>query len=340
MLGICVLLLLGMYPVTNVRAQSPQATDDASYTETVSPQSITGYYLYDVVWSGTRWVAVGSGSLNEALVLTSPDGATWGKVSLGKSRQLLGLSKKGVGTLYGIAWNGSRLVAVGEKLLTSVDGNEWSVAAEFPRCKLARVATNGTMFVAVGGYYSNGCAVSSPDGVTWADRTKELSGEGAVLTDVIWTGTAFVALGNISRGKFGVTTVVFTSADGSAWTRQTIANSSLVSLTWNESLFIGVGGAGRQGSVFFSADGKSWTRGRVQVSAPLRSIAWNGTRFVAVGMQGEIHTSPEGQAWTKRSSNTTRDLLRVAWSGTHFVAVGRGIIIRSADGMMWELPRP
>jgi hypothetical protein len=257
-------------------------------------------------------------------------------VSLGKSRQLFSPSKKGPGALYGIAWNGSRFVAVGEKILTSADGSEWSVAAEFARCNLTRVTTNGTRFVAVGGYYNNGCVVVSPDGVTWTDSTTKLSGEGAVLTDVIWTGTDFVALGNISRGKFGVTAIVFRSVDGVTWTRQAIANRFLMSLTWNGTLFIGVGGATRQGTILSSADGKGWTHSHVQVSAPLRSAAWNGERFVAVGVQGEVHTSPDGQAWTKQPSNTTRDLLRVVWNGTHFVAVGRGVIIRSADGLTWE----
>jgi hypothetical protein len=279
---------------------------------------------------------VGSGSLNEALMLTSPDGATWSKLSLGKSPRLLGLSKKGPGTLYGIAWNGSRFVAVGEKVLTSADGTEWAVAAEFTHCSLTRVTTNGPMFVAVGGYYNNGCVVTSPDGVTWTDRTTDLSGGGAVLTDVIWTGTDFVALGNTNRGRFGVTAMVFSSADGIAWTRQSIANRFLMNLTWNGSLFIGVGGAVRQGSVFSSADGKSWTPVRIQVADPLRSVAWNGKHFVAVGVRGEIFTSPDGQAWTKQPSHTTRDLLRVAWNGAQFVAVGRGVILRSADGMRWE----
>jgi hypothetical protein len=157
-----------------------------------------------------------------------------------------------------------------------------------------------------------------------------------VLTDVIWTGAAFVVLGNITRGRFGVTTVVFTSADGIAWTRQSIANRFLMSLTWNGARFVGVGGAARQGSIFSSGDGKHWTRSRVQVSAPLRSVAWNGERFVAVGIRGEIHTSPDGETWTKQVSHMTRDLLRVVWNGTHFVAVGRGIILRSADGLRWE----
>jgi photosystem II stability/assembly factor-like uncharacterized protein len=109
-----------------------------------------------------------------------------------------------------------------------------------------------------------------------------------------------------------------------------------MNLTWNGSLFIGVGGAVRQGSVFSSADGKSWTPVRIQVADPLRSVAWNGKHFVAVGVRGEIFTSPDGQAWTKQPSHTTRDLLRVAWNGAQFVAVGRGVILRSADGMRWE----
>jgi hypothetical protein len=67
--GMWVFLLLAMCPVKNVLARSPQEIEETSPAEIVTSQSITNYYLYDVVWGATHWAALGSGSLNEAVVL-------------------------------------------------------------------------------------------------------------------------------------------------------------------------------------------------------------------------------------------------------------------------------
>lgn len=69
------------------------------------------------------------------------------------------------------------------------------------------------------------------------------------------------------------------------------------------------------------------------------SIAWNGTRFVAVGESGGIYTSTTGTGtWTRRTSPTAQILLAVAWSGIQFCSVGvAGAIITSPDGITWTL---
>jgi hypothetical protein len=278
---------------------------------------------------------VGSGSLNATVALTSPDGEHWNKVSIGDSPGLREAGEK-PGVLYGVAWNGTMFVAVGERILASPDGRRWIVVATFPTCAFARVAANTSSFVAAGGFYGRGCLATSSDGRAWTDRTSTLPNNDSVLTDVIWTGSTFVALGNANRGIFGLTSVLLTSPDGGTWTQQFGANAFLSDVAWNGTLFVAVGSQVRQGSIFTSPDGKTWTRVRANVSYPLRAIVWNGANFVAVGSGGVLVTSQDGKTWANRQSGTTADLMSISWSGSRFVAVGRGIILTSADGVTWR----
>jgi len=277
----------------------------------VRTQRLADYYLYDIVWGNGQFVAVGSGTLNETVVLISPDGMHWSRVSVGKTQGPLGFSAGETGVLYGIGWNGSRFVAVGERLLTSVDGQNWMVSATLSTCAFTRVAANGSMFVAVGGYYGRGCIATSPDGLTWTERTAAIESNNAVLSGVIWTDSAFVALGTAGLGRFGVASVFLTSRDGVSWTRQLATNQALIDVAWNGALFVAVGGIPNQqsGVIYTSPDGKTWTQSKHKVSYPFRSVLWNGSQFVVSGLEGSIFTSPDGMMWTERTSGTTRDLL-------------------------------
>jgi hypothetical protein len=274
---------------------------------------------------------VGSGSLNQTVALTSPDGMRWSAVSIGNSPGLLESGEK-PGALYGVAWNGTMFAAVGERILISPDARRWVVAATFATCAFTRVAANTSLFVAVGGFYGRGCLATSPDGRTWTDKTAALENNGSVLADVIWTGSTFVALGNANRGIFGITSVILTSPDGGTWTQQFGTSAFLTDVAWNGVLFVAVGGQANQGILFTSPDGTTWTRSRVNVYYPLRSVIWNGAKFVAVGSGGVLVTSPDGKRWKTRKSGTTVDLMSVTWNGARFVAVGRGVIVTSSDG--------
>jgi len=303
--------------------------------ELLTARQLKDNYLYDVTWGNAQFVAVGSGSLNATVALTSPDGVHWSKVSIGGSPGVLESGEK-PGALYGVAWNGTTFVAVGERILISPDGQRWAIATTISTCAFTRVAANQSLFVAGGGYYGHGCLATSPDGRTWTDRTSAFEGNDFVLTDVIWTDSMFVALGNANRGIFGITSVILTSPDGVTWTRQFGSNAFLTDVAWNGSLFVAVGGQARQGILFTSADGKAWAQKRLNIYYPLRSVIWNGTEFVAVGSGGVLVTSPNGQKWTNRKSGTTVDLMSIAWNGSRFVAVGRGVIVTSSDGIAWK----
>jgi OmcA/MtrC family decaheme c-type cytochrome len=89
---------------------------------------------------------------------------------------------------------------------------------------------------------------------------------------------------------------------------------------------------------FATWDGVLWTP-RYAPPVDYTSIAWNGTRFAAVGASAAA-TSTDGATWTTRTI-PAGNYAAVAWNGTEFVAVGSGAssgnaASASADGVTWS----
>jgi hypothetical protein len=92
---------------------------------------------------------------------------------------------------------------------------------------------------------------------------------------------------------------IYTSGNGTAWSRQTSAPA---------------------------------------ITAWLSAVAYGQGNFVTVGENGFIATSPNGTNWTKRISNTSRYLYRVGWAQNQFLAVGEGGLLLSSlnGGLNWS----
>ncbi len=220
--------------------------------------------------------------------------------------------------LIGIAWSGSRFVAVGGSgtILTSPNGSAWTAQTSGTSQGLRGVAWSGSRFVAVGD-----TILTSPNGSTWTTQT---SGTSQGLEGVAWSGSRFVAVGG---------NTILTSPDGSTWTTQISDTSQyFLGVAWLDSRFIAVG---ESGTILTSPDGSTWTTQISDTSQELRGVAWSGSRFVAVGGNGTILTSPDGNTWTAQASSTSQELYGVAWSGSRFVAVGNYAILTSLDGNTW-----
>jgi hypothetical protein len=306
-------------------------------TSPVDTKIMLEHRLYDVIWGGRQFVAVGQGAFDETEVFLSPDGVGWERVSLGKPSRPLGVSGEGAGALYGIAWNGALFVAVGERILTSTDGKSWTVTATFTPCVFSRVIAHGERFVAVGGDRGRGCLATSLDGKKWTDGTSDIASNNAVLTSIAHTSAGFVALGSANLGRFGLVSVLLSSPDGGKpWSRQLGPQDFLVDITENGSLFVAVGGIAQRSAIFTSPDGQNWTERATTLRQPLRAVTWNGAVFVAVGVEGVIVSSANGMDWTEQQSHSSQDLFSLAWHGSRFVAVGEGVMLTSPDGVHWK----
>jgi hypothetical protein len=281
------------------------------------------------------WVAGGYGA--NTLAYSLDNGATW--TGLGISI----FSSE----CDGIAWNGTRFVAVGygtNSIAYSSDGINWTGLGTSIFSQGGNgIAWNGTRFVA-GGYGTTNTLAYSSDGLTWTGLgTSIFSGAGQ---GIVWNGTRFVATG-------GGTNSLAYSSDGINWTAVS-GSTSIFSvcgrgIAWNGTRFV-AGGQGTDNTLAYSSDGITWTA--VSNSTSIFSnygcfgFAWNGTRWVAVGdgtISGtnSIAYSSDGITWTGATNSTSIFSSAgrgIAWNGTRFVAGGGGTtnaLAYSSDGISW-----
>jgi hypothetical protein len=205
-----------------------------------------------------------------------------------------------------VAWNGTKLVAVGVygTILTSTDGTVWALSGKSseasPRGALRSVASNGSLFVAVGPRI-----LTSPDGVDWTFRDSSGSG---YHNSVSWTGTRFVAMGD---------SISF-SPDGIDWTAKASGGSGFNSVIWTGTGFAGVGNTGAFAT---SPDGITWNTISLGVGlASLYGVAWSGASFVVAGEYRTLLTSTDGVNWTNIGGTPNRDwhYLTATWTGNRF----------------------
>lgn len=156
-----------------------------------------------------------------------------------------------------------------------------------------------------------------------------------------WRGIAW----SDSLGVFTVTSAdgsnrSATSSDGIIWDAHTGSSESIVSVVRAESLglFVGVGT-----DVFAtSADGEAWADDSAP-TAGWASIAWSGSRLVAVASSGtnRIMYSDDGENWTPTNAPEVNPWQSVTWAdGIGFVAVsndGDNRVAVSEDGESWAV---
>ena len=265
------------------------------------------------------YVAVGDGGT----LLSSPDGATWTRRTVGTDL-----------TLHDVAFGGDRYVAVGQagKIVESIDGIEWRVAFSPSSRDLHAVVHHFDHFVAVGGDYSVGAeTLESIDGITWTRP------EGAaplhLLTDLASDGVSLVAIGNYQSDTqtFGA----FRWVDGVGW-EQTVdgglANFGFNAVAAGAPAFAMIG----LGNAVTSVDGANWSFAPIFQSSAMRALTFAGAGWIAVGDAGQVLLSPDAAQWTPYTSGVAVDLGGVASDGSLHIAVGgAGTILASGDGVTW-----
>lgn len=269
-------------------------------------------WLNDVVAAGPGLVAVGADSQPSAVtagaVWTSADGSAWTRVPsppvTAGSRCASPLTDGSTDLSVATA-GGPGLVALGPGWVPAEDGGE---------CDLV-------------------VAWTSSDGLTWQPGHREPLHEwqGTSLWDVAPGGPGFVAVGG-SLGTRSWDAAVWTSPDGSAWTR--VPDEGSVSGSRGRDVFVHAvtrGGPGvvavgseqhqdrcTRAVVWTSRDGLGWTRAPDDAAAlrgdcdqGMSSVTSGGPGLVAVGgaaydpdsstgwSRAAVWTSPDGVTWTR-----------------------------------------
>lgn len=213
------------------------------------------------------------------------------------------------------------------------------------------LATDGRVYVGGGGLEGNGLWISS-DLKTWT-RANLPATVGNSISSVAYENGTFIAVSN----------TIITSSDGISWTVADVPvtlDHQYSAVTYGNGVYVVVGSNvdSAEPVVLTSADGNVWTRQKAGVPAPadtyitFNGVAWNGTRFVAVGTfirDGTastidvIITSTDARNWSQMSLpgdgkygltwSSYNDGL--AYGNGTFVAGGGGGVYTSADGLTW-----
>ncbi len=233
--------------------------------------------------------------------------------------------------LFKIAWINNQFMASGDlgKLVTSPDGNSWTLQNTGVSSLLRGIAWSGSIYVVVG---SNNTIISSPDRINWTPRLSAATG--LDIASVVWSGAGFIAVGeDLTSNR----SVMLSSTNGISWTILPFAVSGgrLNAIVHNGTQFVAVGKALGAPLLLTSSNGIDWTNRSSSVSGgiELNDITWTGTKYVAVGFSITA-ASPDGINWSA-NTNISWGPGGVAWSGNRLMAAGIGGIYSSADGLNW-----
>jgi len=195
-------------------------------------------YILDIVWGSKKWVAIGQVILDPDSLINriaySSDGMNWTLSTYNSNNHVVGFncvayngsyflaggynyiakSTDGItwtdvnvstilGAVLSITWNGSVWVGVGSNanpVAYSPNGVTWTVANTIGLLNSANtVVYNGTIFLVAGnGIYK---LISSKDGITWIGLILyENESIPSVISDMTWTGSQWILIGNINQG--------------------------------------------------------------------------------------------------------------------------------------------
>jgi hypothetical protein len=318
-------------PTTTPAATAPPAA--ASWVEVRSQPSTSNVEFRDVVWTETRFVAVGwaydaRGESTTGVFLDSTDGVTWNRQNGGFATSVAA----GPGGVVAVGGMGASRTS-----WTSVDGLTWVAHPNaFP---------------------------AAPDGSTPDEDTVR-------VTDVVARGGGWLAVGRrdpscqFDCDRDPSRAYVWRSDDGAHWTRvadqRAFAGGGMDALATGTDGFVAAGIASGHAAMWTSPDGVAWSRvpDDAMFHAPTSSglivdasgvVERDGTIVVIGSALGQdVSTarawwSTNGRTWSKASVAAAADgqLSGVAVTPQGFLAAGwsegcEGGIWASADGRSWH----
>jgi hypothetical protein len=180
---------------------------------------------------------------------------------------------------------------------------------------------------------------TSPDGITWTQRTSSAAG---TWNAVIWVAdlNLFVAVG--SGG------LVQTSPDGITWTARTASQANdwrALAYSHSLGLIVAVASNGTN-RVMTSPDGINWTNRTAANAGFWVGVAWSPSlaKFCAIANSAgtQIMHSTDGITWTNPSYTGISTFIweRIIWAGPSFnkfviCSANGAAIARSSDGTTW-----
>jgi len=337
-------------------------------TNWIAESTNTGKPMLDVIWDNGNFIAVGGGTSTtgvlEGIVLTSSDGITWQKQSVGLS------------VLRSVIHDGTQYIIAGDSgsIYTSTTGtNNWNkqfVADSVASEDLKDLSYNAPDYVAVG---NNGTILTTTDAnSTWINQGYQ-DNTTSTLRSVLWDGIRYTVVGTnkiLSNNSSNLnnldeiisaatnkisgiawngsqylavssdTQKVYSSSNGFTWNFSATSTGSAGNfndLIWNEdtSKYVALE---NNSQIITSSDGLTWTAVASNIASNMNGISWNGSIYAVVGDGGNIQTSSNLSTWTS-SQNTgyTVALNAITWDGNRFLVVSSdNVLLTSSDGNIWS----
>ena len=273
-------------------------------------------HLLAVTSGNGIYVAVG----DIGAVMTSRDGINWTRQNSGTGLELLGVAY-GNGLFVAVGGDKNNYGYYTSVILSSTDGINWTARGHDRTYFLLGVSHMNGVFMATG---SAGAIYTSANGISW---TKVNSGTTQNMAGCAYGNGKYVAVGHSGT--------IRTSVDTINWSGMNYGvNWILSSVTYGDNKFVAVGtigGGDGGGRIISSTNGNDWLERQSNVNLRLRSIAYAGGLFVAVGNSGRITTSPDGITWEVQSAASTKNFKGIIQGNGLWVAVGGEIWLDPDD---------
>ncbi|MFK5922030.1 MAG: hypothetical protein QM496_07610 [Verrucomicrobiota bacterium] len=222
----------------------------------------------------------------------------------------------------------------GRRMITTDGGQNWTHDTHWIEKggddnKLLRGACYGAgTFVAVGGSKIAPIIVSK-NGIDWQEQ--QLAG--GWLGDVAYGNGWFVAVGgggSYLRSKDGLK---WSARQRNKEVKPGYPRHYR-KIAFGNGLFVAVGDKGRR---TVSANGVTWSEDQtIKEKLKRQNILFAKGRFVIIGSGGYLTTSQDGLSWSTPKLSTTEDLRSILWDGKKFIVTAKSDLIISNDGLNWR----
>jgi hypothetical protein len=297
---------------------SSNAVDWSFQTIDAIPQTGHEPVISKVIWSGSKYVAVGSGGL----IMESSDTEHWNRNTVGSMDNLWSI----------VHGDGAFVTSSDRGILTSNDGISWTnvtLTNNYDRISHwyfgHRTASYGNgMFVlsSTGGPVGKRVLLST-NGVEWTNAESTLSIERIVYGNGVFVGTR--------RDGSGSGFEILTSTNGSSWQMTlTLTNVYIYDVAFGNGRFVAAG----PGKVWLSETGTGWIS---------KTVSGNGEICYAGGffwlLYPNARRSTDGIAWSEVPVAFGSNL--ISYGNGLYVAVHgpSGTLMSSTNGFNWnEIP--
>ncbi|HTR40737.1 MAG TPA: sigma-70 family RNA polymerase sigma factor [Pseudomonadales bacterium] len=227
-----------------------------------------------------------------------------------------------IGSFYAIAgtWRETVAVGLGGHIATRNNSTgDWKIQTFDHKRDFRAVIYADNQYVAVS---EGGFITTSPDGMTWTERTSPTK---KTLLGLFWDGHQYLAGGD--QGT------ILSSADGINWTACNSGSQiSVYAFGYSGAGYVAVGNDG----IMVSSDSANWTRVMTAPPIPFTACTWTGSEFLACGLgldkNPTIYTSPDGNIWTLRDTTITASLRAAITVNNTIYVSGDSDIEESTDG--------